>query len=62
MSFTGEQRSTFLISRRRPALKEFLAEQSEDIDYTERRVRGELTDWRLVPNKTFAHSSGVTQE
>ena len=34
----------------RPALKEFLAEHSEDIDSTERRVRGEQTDWRIVAN------------
>ena len=48
MLFTSERRSTFLISRRRPALKEFLAEHSEDIDSAERRVRGEQTDWRIV--------------
>ena len=48
MLFASELRSTFLISRRRPALKEFLAEHSEDMDSAERRVRGEQTDWRIV--------------
>ena len=50
MLFTSERSFTFLISRRRPALKEFLAEHSEDIDSAERRVRGEQTDWRIVAN------------
>ena len=48
MLFSSERRLTFFISRRRPALKEFLAEHSEDIDSAERRVRGEQTDWRIV--------------
>ena len=48
--FTSERRSAFLISRRRPALKEFLAEHSEDIDSAERQVRGEQTNWRIAAN------------